>query len=790
MSTNDGTRQEAKHTWRFFRAGGFDQVCLDTGADLMALDQLDQKLWVALACPTRGLEFDSKTLDLIDADKDGRIRVPEIIAAVKWAGRRLKNPDDLLKSSPSLPLAAINDSTPEGAPLLASARQILVNLGKPDAAAISIDDTADTARIFSQTKFNGDGIVPADSAEDPAVAAVIQDIIACLGAETDRSGKPGVSQAKADQFFAEALAYSDWWAKAESDKNVLLLGEVTASAAAALAAVRAKVDDYFARGRLAAFDPRALAALNRQESEYLAIAVKDLTITAAEVAGFPLARIEIGRPLPLGADVNPAWAGAVAKLRAEVIGPLLGDKDHLTEAQWESVKARFAALEAWSASKAGAAVERLGLPRVREILSSRARESIAALVAKDKALEGESNAIASVDQLVRYHRDLYKLLVNFVSFRDFYGRKEKAVFQAGTLYLDQRSCDLCVRVDDMARHGTMVHLSQTYLAYCDLVRRSTGERMTIAAAFTGGDADNLIVGRNGVFYDRKGQDWDATIVKIVDNPISIRQAFWAPYMRALRWIEDQVAKRAAADDVATTSQLTSALQTSGTGGAPGKAPEGKFKIDIGVVAALGVAVGGITAALGVLLQAFFGLGLWMPAGLVALILLISGPSMIIAALKLRQRNLGPILDANGWALNARARINIPFGMSLTGIARLPPGSKRDLADPYAESNAARNLLIAAPVLLVVVFGLWHFGAIERVIPGILPKSAWLKSYEETQEKEKTEKADKAAKQKAPKETPLPAALCPVPVRGPALPVGTAGPDVARRGLGRRPDASA
>jgi hypothetical protein len=311
----------------------------------------------------------------------------------------------------------------------------------------------------------------------------------------------------------------------------------------------------------------------------------------------------------------------------------------------------------------------------------------------------------------------------------------------------------------MARHGTMAHLSQTYLAYCDLVRRSTGEKMTIAAAFTGGDADNLTVGRNGVFYDRKGQDWDATIVKIVDNPISIPQAFWAPYMRVLRWVEDQVAKRAAAADADTTTQLTSALQTSGAGGAPGKAPEGKFKIDIGVVAALGVAVGGITAALGVLLQAFFGLGLWMPAGLVALILLISGPSMIIAALKLRQRNLGPILDANGWALNAKARINIPFGRSLTGVARLPPGSKRDLADPYAESNVVRNLLIAAVVLLVVAFGLWHFGAIERVIPGILPKSGWLKEREAAEAKVQTERvetADKAAKEKAAKESNSPA----------------------------------
>src|SRR5216117_3697369 len=116
---------DSTHTWKFFRAGGFDQVRLQNGADLMALDQLDQKLWVALACPTRGIEFNAKTLDLIDTDKDGRIRAPEIIAATRWAGSCLKNPDDLLQSSPSLPVNAINDATPEGMQLLASAQQIL-----------------------------------------------------------------------------------------------------------------------------------------------------------------------------------------------------------------------------------------------------------------------------------------------------------------------------------------------------------------------------------------------------------------------------------------------------------------------------------------------------------------------------------------------------------------------------------------------------------------------------------------------------------------------------------------
>jgi len=51
--------RNSRHRWRFFRSGGFDQVRLETGADLMSLDQLDQKLWVALSCPVKGLEFDA-----------------------------------------------------------------------------------------------------------------------------------------------------------------------------------------------------------------------------------------------------------------------------------------------------------------------------------------------------------------------------------------------------------------------------------------------------------------------------------------------------------------------------------------------------------------------------------------------------------------------------------------------------------------------------------------------------------------------------------------------------------
>jgi hypothetical protein len=74
--------------------------------------------------------------------------------------------------------------------------------------------------------------------------------------------------------------------------------------------------------------------------------------------------------------------------------------------------------------------------------------------------------------------------------------------------------------------------------------------------------------------------------------------------------------------------------------------------------------------------------------------------MILAYMKLRQRNLGPILDANGWAINARAKINVPFGERLTEIPHLPPGSTVDVSDRYAEKTAVW------PKLLVFLFLVW------------------------------------------------------------------------------------
>jgi len=245
--------------------------------------------------------------------------------------------------------------------------------------------------------------------------------------------------------------------------------------------------------------------LSRSAEDYQRLAAQNLSAQSPDVAGFPLATVEAGKPLPLVSGINPAWQDKLDALRERVVMPLLGNRESLSAQDWAALCAKFAAFDAWQAEKPAGSAEQLGIARLRTILGGGHQAALDGLMAQDKAVEVEVRATRLVEKLLRYNRDLFRLVNNFVSFRNFYTGKDKAIFQVGTLYLDGRSCELCVKVEDVAKHAGLAGMGGFCLAYCDCVRSGGAEKMTIAAAFTAGDSDYLMVGRNGIFYDRKAR---------------------------------------------------------------------------------------------------------------------------------------------------------------------------------------------------------------------------------------------------------------------------------------------
>lgn len=703
-------KKDKSYKWEFDNIGGSSRVRITSGDDIAHLNELDPKMWTVLSCPVAGLEIDEKSLSYMDTDGDGKIRVNDVVATSQWLTAALKNMDLVLEGKDSLDIEQLNQEDATGKKLYCSARQILANLGK-EGTVISLADTADIAAIFSQTRFNGDGVITEFTAEDAEDKAAVAAAVASLGGVADRSGAVGVNADMIEAFYKNLADYAAWQTVAVE----LPFGDNTDAVIAAYDALDSKIKDFFMRSRLAAFSPDSTGALDVQNSLIEAISAENLTGKTEEIAAYPIARVTGKAEIDLTSAVNPAWAAQFETVR----NAAFADLKVLTEEDWAAAGAKTAAYKAWKAAKAGAAVEGLGLDAVKKFIEQDRKASLLELVAQDSALSEEAANIEQVNKFLYVFRDFYRLLRNFVTLHDFYTKDKNvnAIFQSGKLIIDQRECRFCMKVTDMAKHNASAANSGMFLVYCDCTTKSKPGKLSVVAAVTVGNIGDLVVGKNALYYDNSGEEWDAVITKIIDNPISIAQSFWSPYRRMATAIENLINKSAADKDAKIMADATAKINAApATVPAAGAAPAAPQPFDIGkfagIFAALGMAVGMIGTALASLAKGIFALKWWqLLLALVAVMLVISGPAMVMAWLKLRRRNIAPLLNANGWAVNAASKISIPFGETLTDAAAFP---KMRLKDPYAKKGLApwKKWVISLSALVLVAGGLWLFNLLS------------------------------------------------------------------------------
>ena len=378
------------------------------------------------------------------------------------------------------------------------------------------------------------------------------------------------------------------------------------------------------------------------------------------------------------------------------------------------------------------ALDKLSAAELDALLDGKVEQSFAGYVRRDLAAPRMA-AVRDLEKLTLLHIHLYTLLMNFVSFADFYDPERRAIFLAGTLYLDSRACFLCVPVTDLDTHVRLASQSHLCLVYSQCRRtNSNGEEKTgvIAAALTAGGTATLIEGRHGVFVDNAGRDWDTSVLRLVRNPISLREAMWAPYIRFGNLVADQLQKLVAAKDDALSKASSKAvtaldkdIKADASAAASGAPPKTSFDFakGAGIFAAFSVGISVVSAAFAYIANSVFSLGRWWPVALLILFVCISGPSMLLAWFKLRRRSLGPLLDASGWAVNNGAPINIAVGAALTAVGQLPPGVHRSLDDPYSlhaqllrKKYRGRLRAAALTVLVLLAAGLafwfWKEGA--------------------------------------------------------------------------------
>ncbi len=711
-------------SWTFRTYGLIEQYEISSAADLERIEALDEARWTATSAPIEQYNIDPVLLGFLDADSDGRIRVRDLQEARRWLWGLLTDRSGVTAGSDTLTLAHL--SSDGDAPKIADlAEHLLGQLDGGETAQITLAQIRSFKASYAARYPNGDGVVtPAQLPESLQVVAA--EVLAATAGAADLSGEAGVRAEDVAAWQERVTAWLAWHDRSTEEAETLHpLGEDTAAAAALVEGLAGKVEQFFAQCDLLRLELRAVERLQATPEELAALDVSDPDAIATWLKSAPLATPDPVGLLPLSGAVNGQYAGQLEAL-STLAGWLLEIEaaEVLSRSQWDTIRAALAPFIAWKAAEPQGLHLTDGPEHLRAWLDSPLPGELSKMAEDDTDVADELVQFQSLEKLACYQHYLMDFANNFVSFPDLFDGSERALFEMGSLILDGRRINLCVKVTDVAAHKKIAAGSLMFIAYLALTRREGGaeKKETIAAAVTAGMRGGIDLGKRGVFYDREGREWDARIIDLIAQPISIWEAMLAPILRVRDTITARIEAAAAAQSKAAEAGLSTQTATSDSvtaKPAPEAAADSSRFTNLLMGGTIAFAAAG--SALALVVQTIANIS---P---VTILLALLGVTLTVMALfgflgwlKLRKRDVSTLLEACGFALNGRMRLSSHLAGIFTRRPGLPDGAKRKLMAPRSKLG----LVVTVLVLAVLGLGIaaWWNPAVLEGIQALIPEA--------------------------------------------------------------------
>jgi hypothetical protein len=769
--------------------GGIYQLVIETVEDLAKIDQIDPARWAATSAPTRDLHCDAGFLDFVDTDHNGRIRVAHVLAARDWLFARLQDRTGITAKSDELVLAALDLQHEDGEALLHGAQHVIRELSLGDRKTLGLEEVRSFRAGYAKTLRNGDGVVPPELVTELDVADFIRDVMKTVGSAPDASGFAGVGDAQLSRYLEGSRAYLTWKAASKTTPGVLPLEEGTEAAWAEVQALDSKIDEQFLRSEFMKQENLSTSALKLSPEEIHALRAKDAKGIELYLEASPLAEPDASCVLPINGKVNPAFQEKWDALSRDVLNKLLPGETLLDRAGWKKVKSLLAAYGAWVSGKPPEPFEAIGDTVLERQLAGPLPDRLRQLMADDSLASKELGHIATLEKLVLYQRWLIEFANNFVNFSAIYDPAKIAMVEMGSFVVDGRRLEFCLKVETAQRaaHKTVAADSLTFLVYAQITEADgKPPEFEIVAPVTSGERGRLKVGKRGIFIDTMNREWDASIVEIVENPISIKEAALSPFRRLQKFIGERIEQLAKSQQSSREQALQTQAATAGTTAAgaatapPGPGPVGPAPATPPPAPAAPAGGGLQTLIIGGSL-AFAAIGsalayvvsaishtspMHLMLAVAAVIAFVASISAFLGWLKLRRRDMGLLLEASGWAINAQMKITRRVGITFTRKPDFPKGTRKDRYDVLSKSEEAieqdrvsRNRRIVSILVGALIFGavgtyLWHRHVVaveaaeeKAAEDARLKKAAAVKAERDAEEAKAVAKAaaEKAAK---------------------------------------------
>ncbi|MFL5355649.1 kinesin [Archangium sp.] len=702
------------------RYGGSLQVSIPSFEVLVEAIRIPETQWLATACPLEGLQCDRRFLEFLDTDKNGRIRVAELRAAVEHTARLLKSSQGADAASEVLALDALSD---EGAKLRDAAGILLATLKAPERTHLSLEQVRASEKALREAGQNGDGIVAPAFVPEP-LRPLALGIMSCFPEVKNRAGQAGVDLPMLQRFREERSAVL---MHLTARTSVLVWGAQSVEHARRIQEVRPLLDTYFLQCRLVAAQPEAAASL-KLDAGRVQGSLGDTQALARVVSELPVAPPEPGGSLRWSRLYRGAAYEKLEAFRRDVAVPLTGDMATLLDATWRELCAKAEAILAWQA-RLEASPLRARVDTLADIPES-ALDTLEAVCRADLALEDKLDVVDELERLILYQRWLLTFANNFISMPDLYQTKRRTLMEKGTLILGGRRYRLAVLVTNRAAHSTLTSQGTTCTLYVQVVAKEGGASYEVAVPVTRGRSGGLMVGKRGVFYDVEGREFDAVVTQVVRQPVSLWEAMTMPFERIGQFISKKIEGMASAGEKTLDAALdkgythgstvaTTAVTAPAPGAAAAPAAPPVAAGPGGAIAAVGLTFAAVGSSLAFIVTQVKSLTLFDV--ITALIILSAGvmvPSGLLGWFKLRKRNLALLLEGSGWALNDRLFLTRDLAAIVTRKPRLPKNATVDRTD------VLRSVLVkvreddqdergspgkwVAIVLVVLFVVLWQF----------------------------------------------------------------------------------
>mgnify|MGYP006285957951 CR=1 FL=1 len=653
---------------RFTRTGTTYQLGLNCCDDLGDVLELDESLWVATSAPISAFRCDPQFLSMVDADGNGRINSDELRGAIEFLLESVENVGALTGGAADLSVQALKENGPEGKALLESAKYILSHPDEAGKVGVSIEVVRGFIARVSSQPLNGDGILVPEATDDAEVREFIRDAIACTGGTQDAAGKQGIRAAQLAAFLNAARDFMQWKKGTEASENnsvadILPLGPETPSAWHLLHKHADKVDAFFDRMQFLSFR----TAGKRVEGTGPLPELHDVDLSkrsdmedALEKA--PLAHAPANGGLPLSPEhLNPFYRNWIQSLKTKVLRPILGEVPQTLSAQdWERVREVLAPYDRYLRGKKGAEVEALPAEKLRSYVDGSYEDRARELLQQD---EDVAEIVAGAQQILRillYQQNLLRLARNFVSFPELFATDQTALFEQGKTVMDGRWFHFALAVDDPVNHATQTPPSNICTAYLELTGAEGEAKRHVAVPVTRGTKGNLRAGKRGVFFDTTGRELDARVINIVENPISLREALIAPFVGAWQFVSGRVQSllTTGRQRLATGTEQAMIPAAPGQQGAQGAGGSGAGAGPMALVAGISVSIAALGSGFAFAVSSLAKAGP-RPIGyaLLAVVGIVFVPLLFRVIWRLRRQDLSVMLEASGWAVNHRMRLN-------------------------------------------------------------------------------------------------------------------------------------